>query len=99
MKKDYEKPQFYVESFVLSEHIADNCGTDPGVSTHGNGSQSGCYYTVYMEDEEEGMIPLNLFTSTSYCSPDAIGLIGEDGTVYIDVYDYNGTQITSFFSS
>lgn len=33
MKKTYTKPQLYVESFELSEHIASCSGYEPGVTT------------------------------------------------------------------
>lgn len=100
MKKVYEKPQLYVESFYLSEHIANSCGAAAGVTHHGNGMESGCYFPVEMEDPELGTLYLNLFTDTSYCSEEVQDfIIGNE--VMVDFFQYHGRALlpSDIFSS
>jgi len=99
MKKEYQKPQLYVESFVLAEHIANSCGAAAGITHHGNGMESGCYFPVEMEGPD-GMEYLNLFTDISYCSPEAKEyIIGNE--VMVEFFKYHGRALlpSDIFSS
>lgn len=99
MKKEYQKPQIYVESFALAEHIAKSCGAAAGITTHGSGAETGCYFPAEM-DGPDGIEYLNLFLDTSYCSPDAQEfIIGNE--VVGDIFKYHGRTLlpSDIFSS
>ena len=102
MKKPYAKPTLWIENFALTEHIADNCGAAAGVSTHANGSQSGCYYPVRIQEADSSYTEYRLFLS-NWCSENGIEMASEIGaegsTVGFNMYDYNGALVTQVFSS
>ena len=46
MKKIYEKPRLYAETFQMAEHIATGCGQVSGVSPTYGGFGDGCGFRV-----------------------------------------------------
>lgn len=97
MKKEYSKPVLFAESFILREHIAENCGLEAGWSTHWDSAGSPpCGIRTNSTTEDD----LILFSNTSVCtiteeSMAEMGLSMAD----LEVVQYHGGTIPQFFSS
>lgn len=68
MKKVYEKPSAYIETFELSQHIADCTLNVRGQGVDPTGTTDGCYAVYSGSDLYEG---IRFFTTSSACTTDA----------------------------
>lgn len=65
MKKEYKKPEIFIEDFNICQNIASGCYKTEGANHH----QGGCTIDTSVEDEWGDLVPAFLFnTSLGTCT-------------------------------